>query len=169
MNKMCNMSVQDQMRLVQVSRWNTVPVTRGQSVAEHSWVVAVLYREYLIRAGHDIHRIDTGTVQAMYHDVTESIIGDIPTPTKSFLGESFRKMENMLQIPYDMTAHERGALKVCDLLESLWYLDMYGVGKHAEMVQDGISKRMNKLISSHPDKFIMINLIGDVLAGELSI
>ena len=46
MNKMCNMSVQDQIRLVQVNRWNTVPVTREQSVAEHSWVVAALYHEY---------------------------------------------------------------------------------------------------------------------------
>lgn len=72
-------------RLKLIQRWALVYTTIPENVAEHSWDVAVL--------GHLLACISNtyygGTVDvtlvataALYHDSTEAITGDLPTPIK---------------------------------------------------------------------------------------
>lgn len=86
-------------RLRYIERWSLMRNTMRENVAEHSYHVAVLTHA-LCTIGNEIfnRRIPTGQVvtMALFHDVTEVITGDIPTPVKhhnkDILGH-FREIE----------------------------------------------------------------------------
>jgi hypothetical protein len=98
-------------RLQNVPRWSVVPVIRRQSVAEHSFMVAMIAR-YLAT-----HHADSGSLEfhwvvlldAMMHDIDEAAKGDSPSPVKEHK-------------PVDPTDQIKVVVKCADYLESLLYI-----------------------------------------------
>lgn len=88
-------------RMRYIPRWALMRNSFSENVQEHSHMVAVLAHALaVIRnevfGGH----IDAGavTVAALYHDATEIITGDMPTPIKYYNPEiksSYRKVERV--------------------------------------------------------------------------
>lgn len=85
-------------RLRHIRRWGLMRCSVEEDVAQHSWEVAILAHALATIAkevfGHEIdpHRVAT---KALFHDATEAITGDLPTPVKhsSFLKAATANME----------------------------------------------------------------------------
>lgn len=74
-------------KLKHIPRWNLKHNIQSENVKEHSFDVAVI--AHLIAELHNVladDKIDTGKVAiyALYHDATEVLTGDLPTPVKYF-------------------------------------------------------------------------------------
>ena len=75
-------------RMRYITRWGLMRNTFSENIAEHSYQVAVLShalalirREILHLEGPDPDRC---AVAAMYHDASETLTGDLPTPIKYY-------------------------------------------------------------------------------------
>ncbi len=77
-------------RLRLIRRWGLMRNTYEENTQEHSWQVAVvahalaLIKNRLYGGALDENRV---AVLALYHDVSETVTGDLPTPVKYANGE----------------------------------------------------------------------------------
>jgi 5'-deoxynucleotidase len=72
-------------RLRFIRRWSLMRNTEPENVAEHSYYVALLTHALGTIARDLFHRridVDRAVTLALFHDVSEVITGDIPTPVK---------------------------------------------------------------------------------------
>ena len=72
-------------RLRYIKRWGLMRNAVEEDVAQHSWEVAVLAHALAIIARDVFHKpVDPNAVaaRALFHDATEAITGDLPTPVK---------------------------------------------------------------------------------------
>lgn len=158
---MKTLTLLDLMRLQYVTRWNTVPVSKPQSVAEHSWAVAVIALRLADVAEQNGERmvgeIDRGklAIAALYHDAPEVFTGDISTPTKMYLkripdvSEALDDLENTAGDEYINSKLWKGGraddvLKLADLYESWLYLREYGVGNYTFRQEADLKKRIDR-------------------------
>ena len=89
-------------RMRYITRWGLMRNTYSENIQEHSHQVAVLAhalalirREILGLEGPDPDRC---AVAALYHDVTEILTGDLPTPIKyynSSIKEAYKQVEHI--------------------------------------------------------------------------
>lgn len=137
--------INDILRAADVKRWHIVSVIREQNLAEHSYSVAMLAGEIASRLEWSTEDIRNVMIAAMFHDITEVISGDIPTPTKvraekagfdlnSLFGE-FKATGDWI-IPAQM----KTVLKCADHLEGMLFLRKHQLGDHAKQVYNAISK-----------------------------
>lgn len=74
-------------RMKYIDRWGLMNSTRKENISEHSLEVAILAHALAVigkkRLGKDVDP-DRAAVVAMFHDCTEIITGDMPTPVKYF-------------------------------------------------------------------------------------
>ena len=88
-------------RMRYIPRWALMRNSFSENVQEHSHMVAVLAHALaVIRNEIFGGSVDAGTVTvaALYHDATEIITGDMPTPIKYYTPEikaSYRKVESV--------------------------------------------------------------------------
>ncbi len=72
-------------RLHLIKRWGLMRSTREENTQEHSWQVAVVAHALAVISNRLFgSRLDEGRVAvlALYHDVSETVTGDLPTPVK---------------------------------------------------------------------------------------
>lgn len=73
-----------------IKRWGLMRSTRPENTQEHSWQVAVVahalavIQNRLFAGSVDENRV---AVLALYHDVSETVTGDLPTPVKYANGD----------------------------------------------------------------------------------
>ncbi len=113
-------------RMRYIPRWALMRNSFSENVQEHSHMVAVLAHALaLIRSEVFGGEIDAGqvAVYALYHDATEIITGDMPTPIKYYNPEikaSYRKVESVAAekllslLPEELRARYRPILRVED-------------------------------------------------------
>ena len=88
-------------RMRYIPRWALMRNSFSENVQEHSHMVAVLAHALaVIRNEVFGGSVDAGAVAvaALYHDATEIITGDMPTPIKYYnpeISESYRKVERV--------------------------------------------------------------------------
>ncbi|RXZ81191.1 5'-deoxynucleotidase [Paenibacillaceae bacterium] len=88
-------------RLRYIERWSLMRNTTRESVAEHSYHVALLVHMLCEIGNHLFNRnlnADRAAAMALFHDATEVFTGDIPTPVKHHnpkMLASFREIEGM--------------------------------------------------------------------------
>ena len=86
-------------RLRWIKRWGLMRNAEPENVMEHSWEVAVVAHALaLIRNQYFMGTVDANAIAtaALYHDVSEVLTGDLPTPIKYFstsLTTAYRQIE----------------------------------------------------------------------------
>ncbi len=121
-----------ELMLVQgVARWHMVEMSRPQSVAEHSFNVAMIAGEF---ASHfrTVEEVAAVTMMALLHDVDEVHTGDAPSPTKKepVLKETFQGR----------------AVQIADKLEAYWYAFHYAIGPRRRFVVEDTRLRFKNLL-----------------------
>lgn len=131
-------------RLRWIRRWGLMRNAIEENVATHSWEVATLAHALaIIRNRHFGGQLDVDRIAAaaLYHDATEVITGDLPTPVKyhsKVMREAFADIEHKAEsellalLPDDLrddfapyiresrwTAEERQLIKAADRLSAL--------------------------------------------------
>jgi 5'-deoxynucleotidase len=90
-------------RLRWIKRWGLKRNAHDENVMEHSWEVAVIAHILaLIKNRYYQGRVDASAVAAaaLYHDITEVITGDLPTPIKYHSEEihsAYRQIERQAE------------------------------------------------------------------------
>mgnify|MGYP003645326646 CR=1 FL=1 len=105
-----------------VMRFHTMTGTKPQSVAEHSWGVAIIIRHFKPDASADL------LMAALTHDCAELVTGDVPSTAKwvnSKLKEALDEIETKVEkewgIDFKLSSEDNILLKVCDSLEGMSY------------------------------------------------
>lgn len=74
-------------RMSVVKRWSVVETIRKQSVAEHSYNVAIMADRIARRLSDDLKLAHAAVLYALYHDKIESVTGDFPSYMKAHVNE----------------------------------------------------------------------------------
>lgn len=113
-------------RMRYIKRWALMRNSEQENIQEHSHMVAVLAHALAtIRNRHFGGHVDTGTVTAaaLYHDASEILTGDMPTPIKYFNPEiraSYKAVERVAEekllhmLPEDLQADFEDLLMPAD-------------------------------------------------------
>ena len=101
-----------------VKRFHTVTMLREHLVSSHSWGVATLLLDIDPNISKEL------LVAALYHDVAESVTGDVPATTKwrypaiaELLNNAELEVETDLGIRSDLRQQEKDTLKFADMLD----------------------------------------------------
>lgn len=148
-----------------ITRFQIERVSRKQSLAEHSFYVA-LYADTICKViGWEG---DRGTLleYAIKHDLDELITGDLPTPVKAimknskeawegFLGyadQQFRKKLGLLLLPPEIDPEIKFIVSVADGLEAVLFLtEEEAMGNTlVGSVREYLKERLLDLVSSPP-------------------
>lgn len=154
------MELLTKLRANDVKRWNMVNTTRQQTVAEHSFNVALIaldLTELIEEHIHDFEALPEEVIYfALHHDLLEVHTGDIPTPTKNAIMHMCdRGMYNDWEKSLDPDIHAdlnvfcgatvRRIIKCADVIEAVWFLNQYGMGNHAISVKTGLRQKLPEL------------------------
>jgi 5'-deoxynucleotidase YfbR-like HD superfamily hydrolase len=146
-----------------VKRFHTLPtIGEVQSVSAHSWNVTLLINELFPDAGKQL------LLAAMYHDVAEIIIGDMPATTKwkypdlaEALAQAEEKVERELNIQFALTEREKIILKMCDMLELVLYsAEQLKLGN--DYFEEVLSNGMKYLLDKYSN-YAEFSVVSDVL------
>lgn len=139
-----SMEINDVYRASEVMRWHIVKTRQKQSIAEHSFMVAMIANVFLDDLlGETCDEMDSLRAQllqyALVHDLDEVITGDIPSPFKQLmtvdvedltgdiLGERMSNMFGACEMIKDI-------VKLADVVEAKKFLLMNKCSGHAEIV-----------------------------------
>jgi 5'-deoxynucleotidase YfbR-like HD superfamily hydrolase len=119
-------------------RYHTVPLqTERQTVGAHSYAVSVLLNQLWPDSSKQL------ILSALYHDVAEVILGDIPATAKwgyPELRKAFEKAETQvmksLELDFVLTKKEKDRLKMADMLELVMYCNRHSSLPQMKMIRD---------------------------------
>lgn len=142
-----HLTARDVYRTSDVKRWGIVRTSREQTVAEHSYHVAMIACRICNLVGEDPNRV---LWTALTHDLPEVMTGDIATPLKDLLGEEvntrLKDLENKMTLygvkmaPQDETIAQ--IVKLADLIEAAAFISEYGCGEYADTVRKKLVARV---------------------------
>lgn len=148
------------LKLSSIQRWGILEMSKPQSVAEHSFNVAIIANELLSVHKHDIDpKTRSLTFEwALVHDVPESMTGDIPTPTKKWLCDKLREIETDNFPDYaaakELLQHSAPGVfvKVADWIEAYVYARKFCVDDCKEDVMSDMIGRLRDYVLGIDDK-----------------
>lgn len=157
-----SLTTAEQLRACHVRRWHIVQVAREQTLAEHSFAVAVIAGSLaasmrwqgLLKEPDQLMLLN----YALQHDIVEVKTGDMPTPFKRAIekeggAESLDRAENAMSEDYMMLKRRtRGTeveaiVKLADQMEAIYFLQDNGLGAHALQVLDGLRKILAEMVN----------------------
>lgn len=163
------MYITDALSLSIVPRWVIVPTMRRQSVAEHSFNVAIIVQELFNRyprlaersEGEPFIRRFNTIHHALHHDLDECVTGDIPRHAKKMVLRAKRDMVELIPDRPDvgLTINEMEIVKLADIMEAATWLAINGVGLHAAAV----SRRLKLDLWAYLDTHNIQEMLGDTL------
>lgn len=116
-----------------INRWGLMRNTRSENLCEHSLEVAFIAHALGIINNEIYHgNVDAErlAILGMYHDVTEIITGDMPTPVKYYsavIRNAYKEVENVAEtemlsgIPEELRDRYRGLMLETNEEEQLWH------------------------------------------------
>ena len=116
-----------------IKRFHTVPaIGESQTVSAHSWGVATLLNELFEDSSKEL------ILAALYHDVAETLLGDMPATSKwtypelaAAMQRAEEKAEATIGIEFALTGEEYMRLKLCDMLELIMFsAEQVKLGNH---------------------------------------
>lgn len=115
-----------------INRWGLMQNTRRENLCEHSLEVAFIAHALGI-INNEIYggniNAERLAILGMYHDVTEIITGDLPTPVKYYnpvIRNAYKEVEHVAEeqmlsgLSSDIRAHYKGVLSETEEEEALW-------------------------------------------------
>ncbi len=120
-------------RMKYINRWGLMRNTRNENLSEHSLEVAFiahalgLINNEVFRGNIPAERL---ALLAMYHDVTEIITGDMPTPVKYYspvIRNAYKEVEHVAKdelltgLPEKLGKHYEGLLLETEDEKILWH------------------------------------------------
>lgn len=117
-----------------VKRWGIIKMSTTQSVAEHSFNVAVITGKLCDVLGLDGNHKNQLMVEAILHDTDEVYTGDIPTPAKA-----------------NSSSHCNYIVKLADCIEALIFLrsNCIDSSRVAKWVEKNISAKIETICKTH--------------------
>lgn len=159
-------------RLKLINRWSLMRNTQPENDAEHSLQVAMIAHAIALigknRYGRELDPEHVLSL-AVYHDVTEVMTGDLPTPVKYYSGElrnAYRQMEEMAaerlltMLPDDLQREYRPYLKQEDSIE-------HRIVKAADRIAALIKCTEEKRAGNHEFDYAAVNVRTSLEAEEL--
>ncbi len=135
------LSIQDILRAQGLVRWTIVETTKKQSLAEHSFNVAMIARAMCKALGIPDEKVIKA---ALEHDLDEIHTGDIPTPTKQrMIGFGFDP-DTMLSGAKNkgQDAEVDQIVAMADIIEAAWFISEYYADRHGKVVASLVHDRM---------------------------
>ena len=119
-------------------RYHTVPLqTERQTVGAHSYAVSILLDQLWPDSSKQL------ILSALYHDVAEVILGDVPATAKwayPDLRKAFEKAEDEimknLELNFVLTKKEKDRLKMADMLELVMYCNRHSSLPQMRTIRD---------------------------------
>lgn len=153
-NDPINLNLRDIYRSADVKRWQIVKIARPQSVAEHSFMVAMIAARICEIKGLPRIVRDAAVAHALTHDLPEVITGDVASPLKAVIGEGrthLMHFEERMRFPgftddeppHDTMVHR--IIKAADLIEAVKFLRENAMTDHGRDVEDKIYKRIREM------------------------
>lgn len=145
------MRINDMLRAQHVKRFHIVHTIKNQSIAEHSFNVAMIARRIAIEMGYDEDDVKTVMLAGLVHDLDEVITGDIPTPTKiRAKAQGVDLNNNGINVPYQCSGLEwvTRIVKVSDYIEAMSFMEENAVGMHALTVEADIGEKMEAYVEA---------------------
>lgn len=134
--------LRNRINLCHVSRWTIVPMTRHDSVAEHSYRVAAIAEFIADRLEPHILKVDRLHLLhlALAHDIEEVLSGDIPTPAKIHINKIAIKaaVDGVFEDP---GSPESAIVKAADFIDTILSLRLFGVSPFKESLVKKIECR----------------------------
>jgi len=123
------------LKLSHVPRWSIVDMTKTQSVADHSFRVALIANYIADELTILKDRKSVLFITALFHDINEAKTGDIPSTCK---------VNDEL-----VNSIEESVVKLADILEAIIFLERYAVNskKVAVYLHNKLAKAKESLIS----------------------
>jgi len=116
------MEINTILRSGEIRRYHATPGVPTQSLSTHQWGVAMLLQKFYPHESKEV------LLYALTHDVAESATGDMPAPVKranprlkTILEVMEERVEEELGIASSLTLEQYQKVKVCDIIESMWY------------------------------------------------
>jgi 5'-deoxynucleotidase len=119
-------------RMKYINRWGLMNNTCSENISEHSLQVA-MFTHCMILMHNEMYQenlnADHGAILAMYHDASEIITGDMPTPVKYYNPEiisAYKKVESVAEdnllslLPKNLQKYYANILHHCEDDEILW-------------------------------------------------
>jgi 5'-deoxynucleotidase YfbR-like HD superfamily hydrolase len=172
-----SLTTAEQLRACHVRRWHIVQVAREQTLAEHSFAVAVIAGSLAaaMRWKGLMHNdLQLKLLQwSLSHDIIEVRTGDVPTPFKRFLEQAggegvVEKAEDLVDSDYggvhrEMRSTDIGTIvKLADQIEAIYFLQDNGLGAHALQVLDGLRDILSKMVVDIEAGYPHLNVRGAV-------
>lgn len=163
------MHIRQLMRTGHVKRWHIVRVGREQTIAEHMYRVWLICREIGQRMDLSLERRSILEKMALFHDMAEVVIGDIPTPTKHIIEDQtwclhnkerdlVREWGEVRQEALEDDPMLLDILKMADLIEAIQFLREEAIGEHARSVRELLETQFTNLFLDSRMKFKDENL-----------
>jgi 5'-deoxynucleotidase len=162
-------------RMGHIKRWHLVNTSRQQTLAEHSFMVAMIVARMMQKMGSVM--TEPMWRHALFHDAAEIAMGDIPTPAKKLIsGLAVTRAEQHVgrairdEFPWAGTVAAEmvpvqfvAALECADVLEALMWISEHGIGEQAMIARDYVSsvlyERAEHWIKDVPDLLAVVHEI----------
>ena len=156
-------------RMKYINRWGLMRNTITENIAEHSLETAIVAHSLAIIGNKYFGKnIDANRVAflAMFHDSTEIITGDLPTPVKYFapdIREAYKKVEetaanNLLNgVPDKLRDEYEGILKENEEERKLWKY-VKAADKISALIKCVEEKRMGNLDFEQAEKATLAHI-----------
>lgn len=149
----------DLLDLSHVPRWTTHPVTRPQSVAEHSFRVTVIAREITILMSRPELMLEVAE-WALDHDGPEAKLGDMPAPVHDMIkfqfgADAVNDLEDTACPWYTRPKSTlvRQIVRVADVIEALSWVTIYGNALNdkfdGQNIGAKLSSRLDKMLDTY--------------------
>lgn len=162
-------TIRDISRTGHVTRWHMVRTSREQNLAEHQYLVTMYAREIadkVLNNYTDTDRLNLIT-WCLEHDTPEILTGDIPTPAKRRLQETFKEGEDPLEDLEDSIASKNYreakklvhgtrleiVTKLADLIDGVTFIHIEGVTEHSDVIESKLRASFYKVICIGKEKY----------------
>lgn len=152
LNEPIPFGLDEQFRMSEVRRWHVINTTREQSLADHSFQVAMLTRLLIAElksftVGEAYHAM----IMALTHDAPEVWMGDTPTCAKQFSPPVEKTSVMLYRVNADALSPEKQGMveqiiKIADTMEALVWLSQNHTGTHSIKVLKELQARLSRLL-----------------------
>lgn len=154
----------ESMRLHIIKRWGIIDMSRPQSVAEHSYNVALITSA--ICAELELSRVCTQRCLewALWHDMSEIHSGDIPTPAKRYLQLNAFESKRCPQWAEYKRSHGKDSttiniVKIADYIDAIQFAELYCIDENRDVILFEMVSKMRDVIYDCAHKEELLDIV----------